>query len=146
MIYGPNPFPEAVRVAEYLQEHTNRTDTIAILGSEPEIYFYAHRHSATGYIYTYGLMEPQRYAVQMQLEMMREIEAGRPKYLVFVAVTTSWLRRSNSEAEIFDWFDRYSAADFQLDGLSISYRKNTPIIIFRYWSIHDRSRLRNITS
>jgi hypothetical protein len=62
-------------------------------------------------------MEPQRYAVQMQLEMMREIEAGRPKYLVFVAVTTSWLRRSNSEAEIFDWFDRYSAADFQLDGL-----------------------------
>jgi hypothetical protein len=117
MIYGPNPFPEAVRVAEYLQGHTNPTDTIAILGSEPEIYFYAHRHSATGYIYTYGLMEPQRYAVQMQREMMREIEAARPKYLVFVAVTTSWLRRSNSEAEIFDWFDRYSAADFQLDGL-----------------------------
>jgi hypothetical protein len=26
----------------------------AILGSEPETYFYAHRHSATGYIYTYG--------------------------------------------------------------------------------------------
>jgi hypothetical protein len=50
MIYGPNPFSEAVRVAEYLQEHTNPTDTIAILGSEPEIYFYAHRHSATGYI------------------------------------------------------------------------------------------------
>jgi len=117
MIYGPNPFSEAVRVAEYLQAHTNPTDTIAILGSEPEIYFYAHRHSATGYIYTYGLMEPQRYAVQMQFEMMREIETARPKYLVFVAVTTSWLRRSNSETEIFDWFDRYSAADFQLDGL-----------------------------
>ena len=117
MIYGPNPFSEAVRVAEYLQEHTNPTDTIAILGSEPEIYFYAHRHSATGYIYTYGLMESQRYAVQMQREMMREIEAARPKYLVFVAVTTSWLKHSNSETEIFDWFDRYSAADFQLDGL-----------------------------
>lgn len=117
MMYGANPFPEAVRVAEYLQEHTNPTDTIAILGSEPEIYFYAHRHSATGYIYTYGLMEPQRYAVQMQREMMREIEAARPKYLVFVAVTTSWLQYSNSETEIFDWFDKYSAADFQLDGL-----------------------------
>src|SRR6266478_1756825 len=117
MIYGPNPFSEAVRVAEYLQEHTNPTDTIAILGSEPEIYFYAHRHSATGYIYTYGLMEPQRYAVQMQREMMWEIEAARPKYLVFVAVTTSWLKHSNSGTEIFDWFDRYSAADFRLDGL-----------------------------
>ena len=117
MIYGPNPFSEAVRVAEYLREHTTPTDTIAILGSEPEIYFYAHRHSATGYIYTYGLMESQRYAVRMQREMMREIEAARPKYLVFVAVTTSWLKHANSETEIFDWFDRYSAADFQLDGL-----------------------------
>jgi hypothetical protein len=117
LIYVTNPFPEAVRVAEYLQEHTNPTDTIAILGSEPEIYFYAHRHSATGYIYTYPLMEPQRYAVQMQREMMREIEAARPKYLVFVSVTTSWLKHANSETEIFDWFNRYSAADFQLDGV-----------------------------
>jgi hypothetical protein len=116
-IYGPNPFSEAVRVAEYLHEHTNPTDTIAVLGSEPEIYFYAHRHSATGYIYTYPLMELQRYAGQMQLEMMREIENARPKYLVFVAVTTSWLKHSNSKTEIFDWFDRYAAADFQLDGL-----------------------------
>jgi hypothetical protein len=117
MIYGPNPFPEAVRVAEYLREHTNPTDTIAILGSEPEIYFYGHRHSATGYIYTYGLMELQSYAGRMQREMMREIEAARPKYVVFVVVPTSWLRQRNSEAEIFDWFDRYTAADFRLDGL-----------------------------
>jgi hypothetical protein len=117
LIYGPNPFPEAVRIAEYLREHTNPTDTIAILGSEPEIYFYAHRHSATGYIYTYGLMESQRYAGQMQREMMREIEAARPKYLVYVVVPTSWLRQRDSEAEIFDWFDRYTAADFRLDGL-----------------------------
>src|SRR5438132_7656877 len=101
MIYGPNPFSEAVRVAEYLRGHSNPTDTIAVLGSEPEIYFYAHRHSATGYIYTYGLMEHQRYAMQMQLEMMREIEGARPKYLVFVSVTTSWLKHSNSETAIF---------------------------------------------
>jgi hypothetical protein len=117
MIYGPNPFPEAVRVAEYLREHTNPTDTIAIVGSEPEIYFYAHRHSATGYIYTYGLMELQKYAGRMQREMMREIEAARPKYLVFVVVPQSWLRQRNSEVEILDWFDRYAAANFRLDGL-----------------------------
>ena len=117
MIYGPNPFSEAVRVAEYLREHTDPTDTIAILGSEPEIYFYAHRHSATGYIYTSGLMEPQRFAGQMQREMMREIETARPRYLIFVAVDTSWLRRRDSETEIFNWFDRYTAANFRLDGL-----------------------------
>jgi len=56
-IYRESPFAEAIRVAQYLREHTNPTDTIAVLGSEPEIYFYARRHSATGYIYMYGLME-----------------------------------------------------------------------------------------
>ncbi len=116
-IYGGNPFPEAIRVAQYLREHTNPTDTIAVLGSEPEIYFYAHRHSATGYIYMYELMEPQRFAGRMQREMMREIEAARPKYLVIVAVAVSWLRRPNSETEIFKWMHRYTAEDSRLEGL-----------------------------
>jgi hypothetical protein len=117
MMYGANPFSEAVRVAQYLREHSDPTDPIAILGSEPEIYFYANRHSATGYIYTYGLMEPQRFAGQMQREMMREIEAARPKYVVIVAVAMSWLRSPNSETAIFDWIDRYTAEEFRLDGL-----------------------------
>ena len=62
MIYPENPFVESIRIADYLREHTSPNDTIAVLGSEPQIYFYSHRHSATGYIYTYGLMEPQKYA------------------------------------------------------------------------------------
>jgi hypothetical protein len=45
---------------------------IADLGSEPEIYFYAHLHSATGYIYTYGLMDEQKYAWTMQRETIRD--------------------------------------------------------------------------
>jgi predicted Abi (CAAX) family protease len=93
---------------------------------EPEIYFYADRHSATDYIYTYGLMEPQRFAGQMQREMMREIEAARPKYLVLVAVRTSRLRRPNSDAEIVKWMHRYAAEDFRLDGLvNIVSREHT---------------------
>jgi hypothetical protein len=40
-------------VASYLKEHTEPEDHLAILGSEPQIYFYSGRKSATGYIYTY---------------------------------------------------------------------------------------------
>jgi hypothetical protein len=109
LIYGENPFPESVRIAEYVREHTKANDTIAVLGSEPQIYFYAKRHSATGYIYTYGLMEPQKYAHQMQSEMIREIEVARPKYVVFVSFGASWLRRPGSERTILDWFSRYAA-------------------------------------
>jgi len=116
-VYGVNPFPEAVRIAEYLQKHTTSYDRIAVIGSEPEIYFYSHRRSATGYIYTYGLMEPQKDASQMQREMIQEIEAVRPKYLILVAVSTSWLKQPNSETLIFDWLEKYSAEDFTLTGL-----------------------------
>jgi len=54
LIYPQNPFLESVRIGTYLREHSEPNDTIAVLGSEPEIYFYSHRHSTTGYIYTYG--------------------------------------------------------------------------------------------
>jgi len=53
----------------------------------------------------------------MQREMIREVEAARPKYLVLVAVEESWLRWPNSEVEILEWIDRYTAANFRLDGL-----------------------------
>src|SRR5205807_3841406 len=97
MIYPESPFGESIRIAEYLREHTTRGDTIAVLGSEPQIYFYSNRHSATGYIYTYGLMEAQKYATQMQQEMIHEIERTRPKFLIFVVMPDSWLQRPESK-------------------------------------------------
>src|SRR5207244_12575676 len=101
MIDPESPFPESIKIAEYVRDHTSLDDTIAVLGSEPEIYFYAHRHSATGYIYTYGLMEPQKYARQMQEEMIHEIERARPKYLVSVVMFYSWLWLHGSERLLF---------------------------------------------
>jgi hypothetical protein len=116
LIYPENPFLESVRIATYLRDHTEADDTIAVLGSEPEIYFYSHRHSATGYIYMYGLMEPQKYAQQMQQEMIHEIEAGHPRYLVLVSMEYSWLRRANSDQAIFNWANQYTAENYNAAG------------------------------
>ena len=116
LIYPQNPFLESVRIGTYLREHTEPGDTIAVLGSEPETYFYSHRHSATGYIYTYGLMEPQKYAHRMQEEMIREIENARPKYLVSVAMGYSWLRRPQSDPAIFSWANEYMAKNYTAAG------------------------------
>jgi hypothetical protein len=117
MIYSDNPFAESVKIADYLRDHTSSDDTIAVLGSEPEIYFYAHRHSATGYIYIYGLMEPQGYARQMQEEMIREVERARPKYLISVVMFYSWLWRPGSERLIFTWANEYTAQNYAAAGL-----------------------------
>jgi hypothetical protein len=97
----PAPFWESVTIVEYVRDHTSSNETIAVLGSEPQIYFYSQRHSTTGYIYTYGLMEPQKYAQQMQQETIREIERARPKYLISVVMNDSWLQGPQSDRRIF---------------------------------------------
>jgi hypothetical protein len=61
-VYGANPFPESVEIARHIAEHCPQQARIAVLGSEPQIYFYSHHRAATGYIYTYPLMEPQPFA------------------------------------------------------------------------------------
>jgi len=106
-IYGRNPFPESVEVARYIREHSAPDDRVAVVGSEPQIYFYSHRRSATGYIYTYPLMELQPYASAMQREMIKEIETSVPKFLVFVSATRSWNVREGSDQTIIGWFEAY---------------------------------------
>ena len=116
-IYPGNPFVESLVVAEYVREHTSPADRLAVLGSEPEIYFLAQRHSATGYIYTYPLMESQPYAAQMQREMISEIESNRPACLVLVMYKTSWLIRHASDVTILHWFDAYTKAYYERVGV-----------------------------
>jgi 4-amino-4-deoxy-L-arabinose transferase-like glycosyltransferase len=116
-MYGINPFVESPVIAAYIRDHSPADATIAVIGSEPQIYFHAGRRSATGYIYTYALMEPQPFAVEMQREMIREIEAARPQFLVSVRIPTSWLVRPASSGEIFSWFERYSLSEYSLVGV-----------------------------
>jgi hypothetical protein len=116
--YGVCPFTESVEIARYIRERTTAADRIAVLGSEPQIYFYAHRLSATGYVYTYALTEPQPYASRMQDEMMAQIEAAHPRYLVFVQETSSWNLTPASDRRILEWAWHYVSDCYQLVGLT----------------------------
>ncbi len=118
MMYGENPFPESIEIGEYIKNHSREDDKIAVIGSEPQIYFYANRKSATGYIYVYGLMEPQDFASRMQREMIQEIENARPKFVVFVNVPYSWLLRQNSDMTLLKWTQRYLEFKYRIVGLA----------------------------
>lgn len=121
--YGGNPFPEAIEFGKYIREHSDADAQIGILGSEPELCFYAGRHSATGQIYMYPLMEEQKYAGQMQQEMIDEIENNRPEYMVKVLVPASWLRKPNSDLRILEWGDKYLDDNYRLVGVAdINYQ------------------------
>jgi hypothetical protein len=94
----------------------------------------------------YGLMEDHRDAERMQREMIAEIEAARPKYLVLVNVRTSWLVRPQSLRLIFTWLDQYLGNFYEAVGtvdiyadrsiynfdLPVADRQlNSPLIIFK---------------
>ena len=105
--YSINCFDAMPEVGEYLAELVPEGERFVVIGSEPQLYFYADRRPATSYVYTYALMEEQPYALQMHGEMAGEIEEAEPDVAVFVYVPTTWLRQESSERYIFDWAEKY---------------------------------------
>jgi hypothetical protein len=113
--YGTTLFSDAAtEAASYINAHTSKDSRIAVLGSEPEIYFYSRRRSATGYLYTYPLMEDQPLAARMQDEMIAEIERAKPEYVIYVEDLLSWMPQIKSERKIFAWWKQYWAANLDL--------------------------------
>ncbi len=117
-VYSGNPFPESLQIAEFIRGNTRPDAQIAVIGSEPQICFYSGRRSATKYIYTYPLMEPQPYAMQMQKEMITQIEIANTQFVVFVNVPMSWMTRPDSVKNIFEWFDSYLFVRYEIVGIA----------------------------
>ena len=117
IVYGANPLNESWLAAEYIRQTSGDTARIAVVGSEPQIYFYSHRLSATGYIYTYPMMERQPYAAKMQREMVREIEINRPEYLVLVLYRYSWLLHDASDTTVIGWAQNYAKQFYDMTGV-----------------------------
>lgn len=116
-LYNANPFPESMAIGKYIEEHSTPNDRVAVLGSEPQIYFYSHRRSATGYIYTYALTEHQPFARAMQREMVAQIERAKPKFLVLVDVPSSWMSTVGYRPATLQWSEGYAARYYDLVGL-----------------------------
>jgi hypothetical protein len=96
-IFGYDPFSEAVVAGSYIKTHSSEQDTIGLFGSEPEICFYSARHCASSYLYTYPLMEKQKFARQMQADMMQQVQDARPRFLVYADVARSWGTKATLE-------------------------------------------------
>jgi MFS family permease len=111
-------FPEAQAAGYYIRDHSSAQDRVVVIGSEPEIYFYAHRLSATGYIYMYPLMEKQKFALQMQSDMIRQIDETQPKFLVFIDTqSAAWeldWAASEPRMKILLWTRSYLDANYEL--------------------------------
>jgi hypothetical protein len=117
--YRDSPFEAAVQVADYVKTHTVPADRIAVIGSEPEIYFYAQRQGATGYLYMYSLIVRQKYTARMREEFMNELKANKPECVVYVDVWDSWGERNVAQAEPFQaQLQKYMDNGFVREGVA----------------------------
>jgi len=117
-IYFINDFQVYPVVANYLKSHSSQTATLAVIGSEPELLFYAHRRSVTGYIYMYDLVQEQPFRQRMEREMISEVEQGRPDYLVFVNLAFSWLPQPPEYMQTLQkWLTHYSQSQYDPCGV-----------------------------
>jgi hypothetical protein len=107
--YFANAFEFYPVVGDYLRAHTPPNATLAVLGSEPQLMFYARRRSVTGYIYMYDLVQDHPFRAEMEREMRDEIEQGRPDYFVFVNIHLSW-QSTDAKAldSIIEWMKNYT--------------------------------------
>lgn len=129
-LFGDNPFAESPEIARFIEAKSSPSDRVLVFGSEPQIYFYSKRRSATGYIYMYELMENQSNSLSMQKEMASEVESSKPKFVVDVHVSKSWIVTPESEKYIFDWFGGFLRAGYTLVGV---VDKNTPDATVYKW-------------
>jgi hypothetical protein len=108
---------EAITIADYLKNHSSPSDQVAILGSEPEIFFYTRLHSATGYMYVYPLMERQALAPLMTQQFIGQVESSHPRFVVYEdsQLSWGWEYPLTEKKYIFDWIRSYIPANYNLD-------------------------------
>ena len=112
--------------------------------SEPQIFFYADRLSASGYICTYSLMENQKYALKMQKEMINDIESELPEYFISVHVKASWMVKPDSKINILNWIEGFlNKNNYNLIGITdiytdtTIYKWNNDVINYKPHSINN---------
>ncbi len=113
LTYGGQPFALSLPIARFIQERSDRDDRIGIIGSEPQIPFYAQRRPASGYLYINSTTEPQPYAAMMREEFIREIESAAPRFLLYCHLTPGWYATGEAEKELLAWFRAYAGKHYR---------------------------------
>jgi hypothetical protein len=112
-----NPFPESVEIGRYIRRTSGPDDRVYIVGSEPQILFYAERASATRYIFFYPLTASYPDVLERQREVMAEVVAARPRYVVWVNLQSSLMRSDETEPHVFDASRRLLGRQYRLEFL-----------------------------
>jgi hypothetical protein len=83
------PFDRAEAIGRALAARTAPGEPVLIVGSEPQIYYFAERPAATRLVHLYTATGPYRSAPSLRAEFMRDLTEERPRYVLLVNVVSS---------------------------------------------------------
>jgi hypothetical protein len=78
------PFGVSEQVGRYVAARTRPGEPIVVVGSEPQIYYYADRPACSRMVFSYPMAAPYSYSAGLRAEFIADIERVRPRYAVVV--------------------------------------------------------------
>jgi hypothetical protein len=85
-INSATPCGIAPSAAKYLVERTRPEECILVIGSEPDVYYYADRNSCARLVFAFPLTGPHSYAPGLLQEFRADFQTHQPRYVVLANV------------------------------------------------------------
>ncbi|MBS1646179.1 MAG: glycosyltransferase family 39 protein [Bacteroidetes bacterium] len=117
-VYGNNPFPECMEIGKYINSHAKPEEGVALMGSEPQLYFYTHTEAASKHAYFSAVVDNLPEHRQWQREYVAGIEKQKPRYFIFFNHPISLLVQANTDRYVFEWANKYLTEHYKLVGLA----------------------------
>ncbi len=112
-IYPGNFFAEMPEFARRIESVTPPEKPVFVFGAEPELLFYAHRTSATRYIFLFPLYGPYSNTRDKQITAVREVERAQPSTAVYLPNALFFV--SGTDQYFTEWSLSYLQDNFYTD-------------------------------
>ncbi|MFK8104988.1 MAG: hypothetical protein AB8G15_20895, partial [Saprospiraceae bacterium] len=140
-VYQTNPFQETKLISDYLEQHSEVGDQVAVWGSEPQINFYTNRKAASRHNFLLFLMGNTAQTAIWQRELIEETNAASPRYIVDVRHPYSGAINEKTLPIFHPWRVNYLEAHYKRIGLVEIFKDQESRI---YWG--ESAREQAITS
>jgi hypothetical protein len=116
LVYGCNPFPESKQLASFVSQNTTATDSVFVIGSEPEILFYSKRSSPSSFVMFYPLLYKYPRYDEFQGTLWSEIHKKLPKYVLeMINIPTSFDWDGKADTKIMRRLEDWLKEDYVLE-------------------------------
>jgi 4-amino-4-deoxy-L-arabinose transferase-like glycosyltransferase len=114
-VYGTNPFLEAQLVGTFVRERMLPDERLVVIGSEPEVYFYADRRCPSRHAYFEYTIANHPDGRDFQRQFIADVESAPPRTLVFFGHRMSYAGDVDSDAwwSSMKWYVDFAQAYYR---------------------------------